>query len=443
MSLTFYLVPETSGNNGIVSMYYANNLMYFVSQLTTSTVNQINTINSNGEVNKITLGGTGPYTDIYSLAVSSDGSLIYCGNYSSTGSVTPTLFRFGSDGSFQTSVNIAGSPGLSSCYAMKISNLGDLFVCDRTGKFNFFTTPSSSLPPSNNYGFTVSYGTINDILPIPSSETIYLLISSTTGLYLYAYPPITIIQNQNIEGLGYDGTDYYCVVNNNNTRTIHTIDITNNVLSDAISTNLTATGGTLQYIAFDGDGYMYTNAIQNGVSGLYTTNISLLCFNKGTKILCMNQQLADEYISIENLNIGDFVKTYKHGYRKINKIIQGSFRNNPKKWNMCMYKMAKTESNGLIKDLIVTGGHSLLVDSLSDAEREKYKEMGIPHFANETIDKKHLVLSCVSDQFTPMQDRERYYYYHLLLENNDDEEERFGIWANGVLTETPNVKCSK
>ncbi len=108
-----------------------------------------------------------------------------------------------------------------------------------------------------------------------------------------------------------------------------------------------------------------------------------------------------------------------------------------------MYKMAKTESNGLIEDLIVTGGHSLLVDSLSDAECEKYKEMGIPHFANETIDKKHLVLSCVSNQFTAMQDRERYYYYHLLLENNDDEEERFGIWANGVLTETPNVKCTK
>jgi hypothetical protein len=39
-----------------------------------------------------------------------------------------------------------------------------------------------------------------------------------------------------------------------------------------------------------------------------------------------------------------------------------------------------------------------------------------------------------------MQDTGRYNYYHLLLENNDDEEERFGIWANGILTETPNVK---
>jgi hypothetical protein len=26
------------------------------------------------------------------------------------------------------------------------------------------------------------------------------------------------------------------------------------------------------------------------------------------------------------------------------------------------------------------------------------------------------------------------------LENNGDDEERFGIWANGVLTETPSKK---
>ena len=38
--------------------------------------------------------------------------------------------------------------------------------------------------------------------------------------------------------------------------------------------------------------------------------------------------------------------------------------------------------------------------------------------------------------------RSRGVHYHLLLENNDDEE-RFGIWANGILTETPNEKTVK
>jgi hypothetical protein len=42
-----------------------------------------------------------------------------------------------------------------------------------------------------------------------------------------------------------------------------------------------------------------------------------------------------------------------------------------------------------------------------------------------------------------MQDQDMYTYYHLLLENNDDVEERFGIWANGILTETPKEKNVK
>jgi hypothetical protein len=205
------------------------------------------------------------------------------------------------------------------------------------------------------------------------------------------------------------------------------------------------------------------------------------CFNKGTKILCLNQtpipipppiapiqqrclprnqllspaqrtlvqpppqvkiepRKMDEYIPIELLKVGDFVKTYKHGYRKISKIITGSFRNNPKKWNMCMYKMVKTESNGLLEDLIVTGGHAILVDSISEFEQAKYDAMGLTEFSKETIDNKRLLLSSVSTQFNAMQDNKVYTYYHLLLENNDDDEERFGIWANGILTETPNVK---
>jgi hypothetical protein len=165
-----------------------------------------------------------------------------------------------------------------------------------------------------------------------------------------------------------------------------------------------------------------------------------VCFNKGTKILCLNDQLADEYIPIELLKVGDFVKTYKHGYRKIIKTIKGMNRNNPKKWNTCMYKMVKTDTNGLLEDLIVTGGHSILVDSISETEQAQYDAMGLTEWCKETIDGKRLLLSYVSDQFTAMQDNERYTYYHLLLENNDDDEERFGIWANGILTETPNEK---
>jgi len=105
-----------------------------------------------------------------------------------------------------------------------------------------------------------------------------------------------------------------------------------------------------------------------------------------------------------------------------------------------MYKMTKTRKNRLLEDLIVTGGHSIMVDSISETEQAEYDEMGLTDFSKVTIDGKHLLLACVSDQFTPMHDNEVYTYYHLLLENNNDEEERFWIYANGILTETPNEK---
>jgi len=175
---------------------------------------------------------------------------------------------------------------------------------------------------------------------------------------------------------------------------------------------------------------------------VYRSN-DAFCFNEGTKILYMNKEFVDEYVAIEKLQVGDLVKTFKHGYRKIIKTINGKFRNNSNNWNMCMYKMAKTESNGLLEDLIVTGGHSLLLDSISEVEQAKYDEMGLTEFSKEIIDGKRLVLSCVSEKFTPILDDNIYTYYHLLLENNNDANERFGIYANGVLSETPNENCLK
>jgi hypothetical protein len=84
--------------------------------------------------------------------------------------------------------------------------------------------------------------------------------------------------------------------------------------------------------------------------------------------------------------------------------------------------MVKTEDNGLMEDLIVTGGHSILVDEISKEEQEKYDAMNISAFSNTLIDGKHLLLSCVSDQFVPLQDETMYSYYHLLLESTNDED---------------------
>jgi len=161
------------------------------------------------------------------------------------------------------------------------------------------------------------------------------------------------------------------------------------------------------------------------------------CFNVGTKILCLNDKLEEKYIPIENLRKGDLVKTYKHGYRKIDLIGKNYMINNPDKFNSCMYIMEKTKNNDLLEDLIVTGGHSILVDDFIE-----YKEENDKLFGGETpkIEDKYLLLSCVSKDFTKLQNNELYTYYHLTFENNGNDDERFGIYANGILTETPSKK---
>jgi len=174
--------------------------------------------------------------------------------------------------------------------------------------------------------------------------------------------------------------------------------------------------------------------IDDPVNGVVTPISDPSCFNEGTKILCLNKNLEEEYIPIENLRKGDLVKSYKHGYRKIDLIGKNPMINNPERFNECMYKMEKTDDTGLIEDLIVTGGHSILVDDLGVLKEENDKIFG----STPMIDDKYLLLSAVSKDFKKLENTNLYTYYHFILENNGNDDERFGVWANGILTETPS-----
>jgi hypothetical protein len=159
------------------------------------------------------------------------------------------------------------------------------------------------------------------------------------------------------------------------------------------------------------------------------------CFNEGTKILCLNKQLEEEYVAIENLRKGDFVKSYKHGYRRIDLIGKNVMMNNPELFVSCMYKMKKTDENGLLEDLIVTGAHSILVDDLGSFKEENEKLFNGKTYK---IDDKYLLMAAVSSDFEKIEGTDKYTYYHFILENNGNNDERFGVWANGVLSETPS-----
>lgn len=158
------------------------------------------------------------------------------------------------------------------------------------------------------------------------------------------------------------------------------------------------------------------------------------CLNEGTLILCycpLNN--IEKYIPVEQLQTGDLVKTYLHGYRKIDIIIKGKLNNNTQDIRKCMYVFPKNDSNDLLADLIVVGGHSILINEV--VPPMIYNKNG-DVFPTTMIDDKYLLLCGLSPDFIQLQNQNIYNVYGFCLENDGDNEQRFGVWANGVLVET-------
>jgi hypothetical protein len=168
--------------------------------------------------------------------------------------------------------------------------------------------------------------------------------------------------------------------------------------------------------------------------------VTASCFNEDTKILCFKDG-EEQYVAVQDLQPGDLVKTHLHEYKKVDLIGKSSLRNDiNNKWKNRMFVMYKTDENGLTEDLIMTGGHSILVDKLTDEEVSHYKKYKLLIINNKPIkiDDKYLLLAGVSKQFTAIEDNEVYTYYNFCLENDGDDDKRFGVFANGILAETPS-----
>jgi len=167
-----------------------------------------------------------------------------------------------------------------------------------------------------------------------------------------------------------------------------------------------------------------------GVAGtnndIYYT-ITPLCYEANTLILITENE-EEVYKKVSELKVGDLVKTYKQGYKKI-KLFR-SFKYKPFDINNDLNLLYKHKENGVI----VTGGHSILVDELTEQE----KLNNLKHYGfNQTIEDKKLLLACSSDKFEKIVDyREEYHLCHFSLES-DDPKEHFGVYmTDGILSES-------
>ena len=165
-------------------------------------------------------------------------------------------------------------------------------------------------------------------------------------------------------------------------------------------------------------------------NGIYY-NTSSLCYEKNTLILVLEKG-AELYKKICELKVGDVVKTYKHGYKKI-KMIKSFHYNtsNITRLKRCMYKMKD-------HDIIVTGKHGLLVDEITTEEIKNIKKCGI---ILRNIDDKQVLPACASDKFEKITDIFEFELWHFVLDN-DDESKNYGIYiTDGILSESCSEKA--
>ena len=202
-----------------------------------------------------------------------------------------------------------------------------------------------------------------------------------------------------------------------------------NVLRNVSFSGILPTGGNTGY---------YTWSLVPAISSEANAydlqlDVTATCFLSGTKIL------TDKgYLKIEDLKKGDLVKTYKNGLKKISIIGNNEIYHyaNKERIKDQLYKYENEEFG----DLIITGGHSVLVNELKREEKEKsekYFGLKIPK-----VDGLLLLLACVDERASVYETAGKYTIFHLVLEN-EKEEEAYGIYANGILVESCSEKYMK
>ena len=154
------------------------------------------------------------------------------------------------------------------------------------------------------------------------------------------------------------------------------------------------------------------------------------CFLEGSEILCLVDD-DEVYVPVEQLKKGTLVKTSLDGYKKVEAVGKKGIWNpeTPERIQQRLYKLTPEKYPELTKDLFLTGCHSILVNSLTEVQRQN----SIAELERIFItDKKYRLIACVDERAEPWQSEGAYLVWHFALENENDRM-NYGVYANGGL----------
>ena len=190
---------------------------------------------------------------------------------------------------------------------------------------------------------------------------------------------------------------------------------------------------TWKTTSISSDGQIINAAVNNGY--IYNTQNGTACFCYDTNILIFKDNI-ELYEKIQNLKIGELIKTYKNGYIELTNISYSIFENDKSIYQICKISGLENQT----EDLFLTGGHSLLVDIVNYNQQKeilKYRQL-----ESCKIEDKYLLMACCLDSCEKIDNNNKYKLYHLVLKN-DNHNGQYGIYSNGLLSESMSYNCYK
>jgi hypothetical protein len=178
---------------------------------------------------------------------------------------------------------------------------------------------------------------------------------------------------------------------------------------------------------------VYMNGDSLNFDGSYYLYPTSPCFLEGTKILCLVAGV-EKYIPIEHMKNGTLVKTLKDGYKKVELIGKGEIQNpdDDEYTENRLYNCSPIKYPELNDELYITGCHSILVDKITDEQRNNIiKQFGKVYVTNG----KFRLMSCLDERAKPWNSLGSYTIWHFALEHTDISM-NYGVYANGLLVET-------
>jgi len=185
---------------------------------------------------------------------------------------------------------------------------------------------------------------------------------------------------------------------------------------------------------------IYNNGDLLNSDGNYFLYPAAPCFLEGTKILCLVDGV-ENYVPIENINVGTLVKLNRGGYKKVEIIGKGTIQNpgNDERVENRLYKCSPSKYPELKEDVYLTGCHSILVKEITELERKET----IKHLGKVFVtDRLYRLIACVDERAEPWNSEGSYTIWHLALENKDPKM-NYGIYASGLLVETASINMLK